>query len=45
VGVVEGMRAHFCMTREFMPPIASKIPDGAGADLLAKWIDGIAVCP
>jgi hypothetical protein len=29
----------------FMPPIASKIPDAAGADLLAKWIDGIAACP
>ncbi len=29
----------------FMPPIASKIPDTVGADLLANWIDGIAACP
>jgi len=29
----------------FMPPIASKIPDAVGADLLAKWIDGTASCP
>jgi uncharacterized repeat protein (TIGR03806 family) len=29
----------------FMPPIASKIPDTVGADLLAAWIDGLAACP
>jgi len=28
----------------FMPPIASKIPDQVGADLLAGWIDGITAC-
>lgn len=30
---------------KFMPPIASKIADANGADLLAQWIDGIAACP
>jgi len=28
----------------FMPPIASKIPDQVGADLLASWIDGVTAC-
>jgi uncharacterized repeat protein (TIGR03806 family) len=30
---------------KFMPPIASKIPDTVGADLLASWIDGLTACP
>ena len=29
----------------FMPPIASKVPDMVGADLLAAWIDGMNACP
>lgn len=29
----------------FMPPIASKVADKVGADLLASWIDGVAACP
>ncbi len=29
----------------FMPPIASKVPDTVGAELLASWIDGITACP
>jgi uncharacterized repeat protein (TIGR03806 family) len=29
----------------FMPPIASKIPDQVGADLLASWIDSVTACP
>jgi hypothetical protein len=29
----------------FMPPIASKVPDTAGAALLSSWIDGITACP
>ena len=32
-------------TMSFMPPLASKIPDTVGADLLSKWIDGITACP
>ncbi len=28
----------------FMPPIASKVPDTAGATLLAEWIDGLTAC-
>jgi uncharacterized repeat protein (TIGR03806 family) len=28
----------------FMPPIASKIADSTGADMLATWIDGHAAC-
>ncbi|HTM45392.1 MAG TPA: PQQ-dependent sugar dehydrogenase [Polyangiaceae bacterium] len=32
-------------TMNFMPPLASKIPDMAGADLLAQWIDGLQACP
>jgi uncharacterized repeat protein (TIGR03806 family) len=28
----------------FMPPIASKIPDQVGADLLASWIDATTAC-
>jgi len=27
------------------PPIASKLPDTKGAELLAKWIDGLTACP
>jgi uncharacterized repeat protein (TIGR03806 family) len=38
------MRMSQRMTN-FMPPLASKIPDQVGADLLSKWIDGIAACP
>jgi len=30
---------------KFMPPIASKIPDTVGANLLAAWIDGLPACP
>jgi len=30
---------------KFMPPIASKIPDTDGANLLAAWIDGLTACP
>jgi uncharacterized repeat protein (TIGR03806 family) len=29
----------------FMPPLASKIPDTVGANLLSQWIDGVATCP
>jgi uncharacterized repeat protein (TIGR03806 family) len=29
----------------FMPPIASKIPDSVGADMLASWIDATTACP
>jgi hypothetical protein len=32
-------------TMSFMPPLASKIPDAVGADLLSQWIDGIGACP
>ena len=32
-------------TMAFMPPLASKVPDMVGADLLSKWIDGITACP
>lgn len=30
---------------DFMPPIATKLPDAPAAALLAEWIDGIAACP
>ena len=30
---------------DFMPPIASKLPDTKGAELLAQWIDGLTACP
>jgi uncharacterized repeat protein (TIGR03806 family) len=30
---------------DFMPPLATKLPDTVGADLLSKWIDGITTCP
>jgi uncharacterized repeat protein (TIGR03806 family) len=29
----------------FMPPIASKLPDSTGAMLLAEWIDATTACP
>jgi uncharacterized repeat protein (TIGR03806 family) len=29
----------------FMPPIASAVPDAAGATLLETWIDGLTGCP
>lgn len=32
-------------TADFMPPIASKLPDTAGAAFLATWIDGLVGCP
>jgi uncharacterized repeat protein (TIGR03806 family) len=32
-------------TMDFMPPLATKIPDQVGADLLSNWIDHIAACP
>jgi uncharacterized repeat protein (TIGR03806 family) len=32
-------------TMSFMPPLASKVPDMVGANLLSQWIDGIASCP
>ena len=32
-------------TADFMPPLASSIPDAAGAALLQQWIDGISSCP
>jgi hypothetical protein len=28
-----------------MPPIATLIPDAVGVDVLARWIDSLAVCP
>jgi uncharacterized repeat protein (TIGR03806 family) len=29
---------------DFMPPIASKLPDSSGAMMLGEWIDGLAPC-
>jgi uncharacterized repeat protein (TIGR03806 family) len=30
---------------DFMPPIASKLPDEPAAAVLAEWIDSLATCP
>jgi hypothetical protein len=30
---------------DFMPPIASKVPDEPAAAVLAEWIDSLATCP
>ena len=30
---------------DFMPPLATKLPDTIGADLFSKWIDDVTACP
>jgi uncharacterized repeat protein (TIGR03806 family) len=32
-------------TMSFMPPLATKLVDTVGADLLGKWTDGVTACP
>jgi hypothetical protein len=32
-------------TQNFMPPIASKLSDTEGSNLLAQWIDALVGCP